>query len=130
MADHTPVPAPTVPRQAQPAYLFVCRDGPDAPRLRVQHLDGHLAHVEANWQRYVVAGPIKSPGTTTLNGSVFIVSAPDVEEAWALMKGDPYITSGQYSQIEVHDLTLSIGQFVGGKIWESADAIRHRATGG
>lgn len=123
-------PPPTVPRQAQKSFLFVCHDGPDSAGYRTEHLDGHLHHVEENWTRYVVAGPIREPGGTKLVGSVFIVLADSDDEAWALMRGDPYITCGMYGSITCHDLTLSIGLFPGGKIWESADAIRHRATGG
>lgn len=121
---------PTVPRQAQPCFVFTCRDAPGTGDLRVRHLDGHLAHVEANWRRYVVAGPLREPGTTALAGSRFLVLADSLEDAWALMRGDPYVTSGLYGAIEVDDMTLSIGLFPGGRIWESADAIRARATGG
>jgi uncharacterized protein len=123
-------PPPTVPRQASPSFLFTCTDGPGSGPLRTEHLDGHLRHVEAHWQRYVVAGPVREPGGTALVGSVFIVLAADADEAWTLMRGDPYITCGMYASITCHDLTLSVGLFPGGKIWESADAIRHRATGG
>ena len=121
---------PTAPRQVSPCFLFTCKDGPDSGPLRAEHLDGHLAHVEKHWQRYVVAGPIRNPGEKTLMGSVFLVFADTVDDAWALMKGDPYVTCGMYETVEVQDLTLSIGQFVGGKIWESAAAIRHLAAGG
>jgi uncharacterized protein len=125
-----PETPPTVPRQTQRTFLFTCLDAPGTGPLRVQHLDGHLHHVEANWTRYVVAGPIREPGATALSGSVFIVYADDEEAAWALMRGDPYVTCGLYQTISCHDLTLSIGRYPGGKIWESADAIRSRATGG
>lgn len=123
-------PPPTVPRQAQKSFLFVCSDSPDSAAPRTAHLDGHLRHVEANWTRYVVAGPIRKPDATDLVGSVFIVLADSADEAWELMRGDPYITCGMYESISCHDLTLSVGLFPGGKIWESADAIRHRAAGG
>jgi uncharacterized protein YciI len=121
---------PTVPRASQPTFLFLCWDGPDAAALRTRDLDGHLAHVEAHWRRYVVAGPMRNPGEDALCGSMFIVLAPDLEAAWALMRGDPYIANGQYARIEVRDFTQSIGLAVGGKIWDSADSIRHRAAGG
>jgi uncharacterized protein YciI len=126
--DHDP--PPLAPRQAKPTWLFVCHDGPDAAALRVAHLNGHLAHVEAHWRAYVTAGPLRTPGETALSGSAFLVIADTVEAAWALMRGDPYVTCGLYERIEVKEMTMSIGAYPGGKIWESADAIRHRATGG
>jgi uncharacterized protein len=121
---------PVVPRQTKPTFLFVCKDGPDAPRLRVEHLAGHLDHVERNWESYVTAGPLKAPRSPSIHGSCLIVIADDVDAAWAIMKGDPYFTSGLFENIEVHDMTMSIGVYPGGKIWESAEAIAHRANGG
>jgi uncharacterized protein len=121
---------PTIPRQAKPTFLFVCKDGPDAPTLRVTHLQGHLTHVEKNWESYVTAGPLKVPGSTTICGSVFLVIAEDIDAAWALMEGDPYMTSDLYATVEVHDMTMSIGVYPGGKIWDSYEAIAARANGG
>jgi uncharacterized protein len=121
---------PTIARQAKPTFLFMCKDGPDAPRLRSAHLAGHLNHVETHWTSYVTAGPLKAPGSSAIHGSCLIVIADNVDAAWALMKGDPYFTSGLFDSVEVHDMTMSIGLYPGGKIWESAEAIAHRANGG
>lgn len=121
---------PTVPRSARPCFLFACWDGPDGAALRARDLDGHLAHVEKHWRRYVVAGPLRDPGGDALVGSLFLVLADDVDDAWALMRGDPYITNGQYARVDVRHFTQSIGAAIGGKIWENADAIRPRAAGG
>jgi uncharacterized protein len=125
-----PAEPPHVPRLAQTCYLVLCKDGPDAARPRADHLDGHLAHVEKNWTRYITAGPIREPGGEALVGSVFLVLAASLDEAKALMNGDPYITCGMYQSIEYKEFSNSIGQFIGGKIWESREAIRHRAAGG
>ena len=121
---------PFIPKTSQPCFLVVCRDRPDAADLRREHLDGHLKHVENHWRRYVTAGPIREPGEDALCGSVFLVLADSLEDAEALMGGDPYITCGMYESIEYKEFTNSIGQYIGGKIWESTDAIRHRAAGG
>lgn len=126
-----PEQPPQVPRQTQPCFVVTCMDDQDiSGPLRKEHLDGHLLHVEQHWQRYVTAGPIREPGGERLVGSVFLVLAEDLDDAKALMEGDPYITCGMYKSIDYKELTLSIGQFIGGKIWGSHDSIRHRATGG
>lgn len=121
---------PAVEKLAQTCYLVTCNDGPDSAPLRISNLDGHLKHVEDNWRRYITAGPIREPGGEALVGSVFLVLANTLEDAKALMSGDPYITCGMYKSIDYKELTNSIGLFIGGKIWESREAIRHRATGG
>lgn len=125
-----PMSCPTVPRADSPCFLFLCWDGHGSGPLRSRDLDGHLAHVETHWTRYVIAGPLRAPGEEALVGSMFLVLAPDLEDAWALMRGDPYVTNGQYARIEARHFTQSIGRAIGGKIWESADAIRARAAGG
>ncbi len=121
---------PVVQRRKEKCFLVVCRDGPDSSAPRKRHLDGHLKHVEDNWRSYVTAGPIREPGDEQIVGSVFLVLSNSLEEAKTLMNGDPYLTCGMYQSIEYSELTNSIGLFPGGKIWEDAESIRDRTTGG
>ncbi|MEE4212545.1 MAG: YciI family protein [Parvularcula sp.] len=127
-----PSSPPTVPRLEEKCFLVICRDASsgNAAALRRDHLEGHLAHVEAHWQRYVTAGPIRNPGEEALSGSVFLVLAKDKADAEALMAGDPYVSSGLYGSMDVFEFTNSIGRFMGGKIWQDAASIAHRAAGG
>lgn len=125
-----PETPPYVPRLDRTCYLVICRDGSNSAAPRATNLKGHLDHVEKHWKRYVTAGPIREPGGEALVGSVFLVLAKDLEDAKALMEGDPYITCGMYETITYHEFSNSIGQYIGGKIWESAEAIAHRAAGG
>lgn len=125
-----PETPPHVPRLDQTCYLVICRDGSGSAEPRATHLKGHLDHVEKHWTRYVTAGPIREPGGEALVGSIFLVLADDLNSAKALMEGDPYITCGMYETITYHEFSNSIGQYIGGKIWESAEAIAHRAAGG
>ena len=120
---------PTVARYDSPLYLVICRDGPGSGVARAEKLDGHLRHVEVNWRRYVLAGPLRNPGEQALSGSYFMVRATDEADARALMMGDPYVSSGMYATMEVLEATASIGLYMGGKIWENADAIRSKAAG-
>lgn len=122
--------APLVPRPQAPCFLFLCHDGPGAPELRARDLDGHLAHMEAHWEQYLIAGPLRATGEDALSGSLFLVYADTIEAAWLLMKQDPYFTNGQYAHIEASAFSPSIGQAIGGKTWPDADSIRSRAAGG
>jgi len=134
MNDDLPVQRPAVPptvdRDTKPVFLVMCRDGEGSAPLRAQHLKGHLDHVEAHWTRYITAGPIREPGGEALVGSVFLLYADDLEDAKALMSGDPYFTCGMYADVEFKEFSNSIGLFMGGKIWADADSIAHRAAGG
>lgn len=71
-----------------PAYAAWCRDGADAPRLRDEHLAAHLAHVDANMDKLLVAGPLKDE-TGAYTGSLIVFGVESPEEAWALMHEDP-----------------------------------------
>ncbi len=118
-----------VERLGQTCYLVICTDAPDTDHLRLDHMVGHLNHVEEHWQRYVTAGPIREPGKTALVGSVFLVLADSLEDCKALMAGDPYLTCGLYGSVEYKELTNSIGQYIGGKIWESPEALLAQIKG-
>jgi hypothetical protein len=72
---------------------------------------------------------LRNPGQAPLIGSYFLVRASDADDARSLMMGDPYVASGMYGSMEVLEATASIGRYLGGKIWESADSIRDRAAG-
>lgn len=130
MKTDFPAAPPHVPRLEEKCFLVICRDGPGSAAARKEYLKGHLDHVEAHWTRYVTAGPIREPGGENLVGSIFLVLARDLGDAKALMEGDPYITCGMYESIDYKEFSNSIGQYIGGKIWESAEAIAHRAAGG
>ncbi|MEM9704700.1 MAG: YciI family protein [Pseudomonadota bacterium] len=119
----------TVPRQSQPTFLVVCEDDPEKAQLRTDFLMGHLEHVEKHWERYVVAGPLRADGSDRLVGSAFIVHADTLDDAKALMSGDPYISSGLYRSITYRDMTLSIGDYIGGKIWRTREELVDRALG-
>jgi len=93
-------------------------------------LDAHLAHVEKNWRRYVIAGPLREPGGEKLIGSLLLVLADSADDAWDLCRDDPYFSNGQFRSVEVKHFTQSIGLAIGGKIWESAQSIGALASGG
>ncbi|MEM9168487.1 MAG: YciI family protein [Pseudomonadota bacterium] len=120
----------TVDRQKRRTFLVVCEDEPSNAHLRADHLIGHLEHVERHWRRYVVAGPLREDGEDRLTASAFLVYADDLDDAKSLMAGDPYVASGLYRRIDYRDMTLSIGTYLGGKIWDDKESLVDRALGG
>ncbi len=120
--------APTVPRIDGPVFLVLAYDGPGSAAVRDEELEAHLDYVEHNHERYLVCGPLRNPGEEPLIGSFFLVQADTAEDAEALVAGDPYVRSGMYADIRVHEATAAGGRFMGGVIWESAEAIRAAAS--
>ena len=127
------MPCPTVKPLNEACFLVIARDieDPDkAAELRTAHLEGHLTHVEKHWEHYLNAGPIRRPGEKRLIGSTFLIFAESENSARTVLADDPYFTAGLYASVEVYAQTLSIGRYLGGKIWANADAIRSKAAGG
>lgn len=124
MAQH----APTVPRIDSEVFLVLCYDKEDSAPIRERELDGHLEYVEKHTDQYLVAGPLREPGETPLVGSFFLVAADNADAARAMVSADPYVKSGMYREIVVKAAVPAGGRFMGGVIWESADAIRDVAS--
>ena len=100
------------------SFMFTCLDGKKTPPLRAKHLFGHLDHIEANNEKYRIAGPMRRSPDGEIFGSFFIVEADTEGEAWALMKGDPYISSDMYETIIVNHFVPACGDLLGGIIWD------------
>ena len=120
--------AKTVPRIDGDTYLVLCYDGPGSAALRDRELDAHLEYVEKHVNDYLVCGPMREPGETKLMGSFFLVVAENAEAAKAIVSADPYVDCGMYEEIVVKATTPAGGRFMDGVIWESADAIRDKAS--
>ncbi len=120
--------APTVDRIAERTFLVLAYDGEGSATTRDRELDGHLEYVEKHCDRYLTCGPMRNPDETELIGSFFLVVAEDEQDARDFVGGDPYVKSGMYETVTVHEVTVAGGRWMGGVIWESADAIRAKAS--
>lgn len=119
-----------VSRLQETTFAVWCEDSPEAAaEIRTRALDGHLAHIEANHERYLVAGPFRNGDCERITGSFFVIVARDEADARALMEGDPYISGGLYATVTYRRVTPAAGRWMGGVIWESPDALRNVATG-
>ena len=120
---------PQVARLDETVYAVWCEDAAGSAAVRQAHLDGHLRHIEANFERYLVAGPMRRDGAERLTGSFLLVVAASEAEARALMEEDPYVRHGAYVRVEIRAVTPAAGRWLGGVIWSSADDLRSRAAG-
>jgi len=79
-------------------FVIIAHDARDSKEKRPQHRPAHLAHLEQLEQqgRLPLAGPF-----TDGSGSLIIVEAATVEEAWKLVASDPYIANGVFESVEV-----------------------------
>jgi len=104
-------------------FMFICTDGPKTAPFRQEYLFAHLDHIEANNEAYRVAGPFRDDASGKILGSFFLVKADTKDEAWAVMKGDPYISSDMYETVTCQHFMPACGDWMGGVIWDQ-DEIR------
>jgi len=79
-------------------YVIIGHDSPDAtekrPGVRPAHLE-HLAPLAG-------AGRIKLAGKLLdRTGSLIVLEADSLAEAWAIVARDPYVTEGIFNHVEV-----------------------------
>src|SRR5919204_5761582 len=79
-------------------YVIVGHDAPDAREKRPRVRPAHLQHLDplARAGRIKIAGPFLD-GT----GSLIVVEAQSLDEVWALVARDPYVTEGVFNHVEV-----------------------------
>lgn len=115
--------AKRVAKLQEQTFMFICTDGPETKGPREEFLFGHLDHIEANNEKYRVAGPMRDTPDGEIIGSFFLIAADSKEAAWDVMRDDPYISNEMYASIVVHHITPACGDWMGGVIWDQ-DEIR------
>jgi hypothetical protein len=100
----------------QKLYAVITEDAPGAAALRTEHLQAHLAHMQAVIGHFALAGPLKDEsGVPT--GSLLIVKATTAEVARALVEQDPYFAAGVWARLRVEAFTAAAGDWIGGTTW-------------
>ena len=79
-------------------FVIIGHDARDGQEKRVHLRPAHLAHLgDLDRQgRIVLAGPF-----TDGAGSLIVVSADSLEEAWEMVASDPYVRNGVFESVEV-----------------------------
>ncbi|HVE53811.1 MAG TPA: YciI family protein [Ramlibacter sp.] len=81
------------------AVLFTDKPGHGA--LRAEHLQAHIAWVEAHQDTVLVAGSLRVEPGEVPKGGLWIVEAPGKADVLELMKSDPFHACGLRQQVEV-----------------------------
>ena len=100
-----------------PLFCIHAIDGHGGAEIRPRLVGAHLAHVEANIDRYFVAGPLKNTAGQTI-GSMLVVEAVDEDDARAFLNQDPYAGADLWSEIHIAAFAAVVGTSVGGAAWK------------
>jgi uncharacterized protein YciI len=79
-------------------FAIIGHDAPDAREKRPHVRPAHLKHLEplASARRVLLAGPFLDR-----SGSLIVIEADSLADAWAIVARDPYVTEGIFSRVEV-----------------------------
>ncbi len=81
-----------------PLFVMIGHDAPDAKERRLQSRPAHLEHLAplARAGRVALAGPF-----TDGSGSLIVLEADSLADAWALVARDPYVVNGVFNRVEL-----------------------------
>jgi uncharacterized protein YciI len=89
-------------------FVALCTDKPNGLEIRMQHRPEHLAWLEANKARVLLAGPFLD-GAGQMTGSMLVIEADDEADAKAFLAGDPFARVGLFSASEVKPWRRTFG---------------------
>jgi hypothetical protein len=83
-------------------FVMYCRDKDDSQPIRLDNREAHLAYVDASDLEMVVAGPLLTPESDGMIGSMLVVEAEDRAQVDAFAASDPYRLAGLFDSVEIH----------------------------
>ena len=82
-------------------FLIEAIDKPDSRDLRSQTRAEHLAYLDANLDRLILAGATWTDDDQTATGSVLVVDVDSRAEAEAFAENDPYARAGVFADVMI-----------------------------
>lgn len=93
-------------------YAIMATDIASSSALRLKHRSAHIEQLNAlrDEGRLILAGPhpaidCKSPGTTSMTGSLIVGDFLSIQQAEEWIKQDSYYLAGVFSEISVKPFT-------------------------
>jgi uncharacterized protein len=95
-------------------YAIIAHDKPDSVALRMAKRNEHRAYLHgdlsAHGAKIVFSGPLLAADQETPIGSLVVVDAPTIDDARAVLAGDPYEKAELFAQVDVMPWRFAIGQ--------------------
>ena len=84
-----------------PLFAIIATDAPNSLEARLAARPAHLARVEQQQQRLVLAGPHPNPDAEGFTGSLVVAEFESLTAAKAWAAADPYCAAQVYQQVIV-----------------------------
>jgi uncharacterized protein YciI len=82
-------------------FVIHCIDKPGMAAARAAAIEGHVAYLATRPIKVVMSGPLTSDDGARVEGSFFIVEAPDRAAVVAFQAADPLYLAGIWSTVEI-----------------------------
>lgn len=95
-------------------FALICKDKPDALKVRMDTRPDHLAFLEGlnTEKKLAFAGPfLDAQGKP--DGSLVVIEAPSHADAEALAAGDPYARAGLFASVEIRQWNWGVNRPAG-----------------
>ncbi len=89
-------------------FVMMCSDKPESLALRMATREAHLAYIREHAHMTPAAGPLLDEAGH-MNGSFFVIEAPDIAAVEAFSAADPYRLAGLFERVEIRSWRQSIG---------------------
>ncbi|KWF30969.1 YciI family protein [Burkholderia pseudomultivorans] len=93
-------------------YAVFATDKPDMRELRERIRASHRSYLRSAAQHGVfvrLGGPTLAPLGDTMNGTLLVVEADDIDAVMQFVGNDPYVKEGLFSHVEVRPWDWSLG---------------------
>lgn len=71
-------------------WIVFYEDSDEMSAVRAANVDAHLAYLEANRERILIAGGLRPQPNGTYVGALWVIEAESRDEVVALIEDDPY----------------------------------------
>jgi len=92
-----------------PLFVLYCTDRPDSGALRQATRPAHLAFIEENRAKVVMAGPLLGADGQAMQGSLFLLDVADRAGAEAFAAADPYRQAGLFESVRITGFRKVVG---------------------
>ncbi len=97
-------------------FLVLATDKPGKLELRQKVRPEHrvyLRHHGVPGARIVLAGPTLEAGEGTMNGTMLVVEADNIDTVARLLEGDPYSRADLFETVDIRPWVCGFGQILG-----------------
>ena len=82
-------------------FVIYCKDKPGHGQVRAANREAHLAHLKAQGDALVTAGPLTTDAGDAMVGSLIVLDLPDRGAAEKFATEDPYARAGLFETVEI-----------------------------